>query len=173
MGEIMETLGEYFRRDSAYWGERRGWLVAYTLTRDGDALSRSNFRCFLKLLGGKGTEGAKGSQEVAEGVTIEEAKHWACGWIQYLVIDPSRPDLVAIAEQALARLEDYPVLDEEDWSQEESEEADLVWRSCYRERERVKYIRKFRNQFEFRSFADLLGCVRGKYFAGYASELLS
>lgn len=172
MGEIMKTLGEYFKRDSAYWGERREWLVAYTLTRDGDALARSNFRCFLKLLGGKGTEGVKGSQEVVEGVAIEEANHWACGWIQYLMIDPARADLVAIAEKALERLDGYPVLDEMDWSLEESEEAEQVWRNCYRERERLEYIRKHRSQFEFRGFSDLLGCVRGKYFAGYASELL-
>lgn len=39
-------------------------------------------------------------------------------------------------------------------------------------RERVEYIRKHRSQFEFRDFADMLGCVRGKYFAGYASELI-
>lgn len=29
-----------------------------------------------------------------------------------------------------------------------------------------------REQFEFYTFAELLGCVRGKFFAGYASELL-
>lgn len=168
----MRTLSEYFKRDSAYWGGRREWLVVVTLNRDSGALDRSNYRCVLKLLGGKGTEGAKGSQEVADGVAVEEASHWACGWIQYLIIDPSRPDLVAIAGEALKRLEDYPVLDEDDYSREESEEADLVWRDCYRERERVKYIREHPSQFEFRSFADLIGCVRGKYFSGYASELI-
>lgn len=168
----MQTLGEFFKRDSAYFGERREWIVAATLNRDSDALSRSNYRCMLSLLGGNGTEGRKGNQEVAEGVAIEEASHWACGWLQYLIVDPARADLVVIAEKALARLEDYPVLDEEDFSQEESEEAEQVWRNCYRERERLEYIRKHRSQFEFRGFSDLLGCVRGKYFAGYASELL-
>lgn len=168
----MQTLGKFFGRDSAYWGERREWLVAATLNRDSDALSRSNYRCMLRLLGGNGTEGRKGNQEVAEGVAVEEARHWACGWLQYLIVDPARADLVAIAEKALSRLEDYPVLNEEDFSLEESEEAEQVWRNCYGERGRLEYIRKHRSQFEFRGFADLLGCVRGKYFAGYASELL-
>jgi len=33
-------------------------------------------------------------------------------------------------------------------------------------------IREYRNQFEFRDFADMLACARGKYFAGWAGELL-
>jgi hypothetical protein len=33
-------------------------------------------------------------------------------------------------------------------------------------------MREHRSQFDARSFADLLGCARGKYFLGYASELL-
>lgn len=55
----------------------------------------------------------------------------------------------------------------------ETEAAQEVWRTCYSDAERIDYIREHRSQFEFRSFADMLGCVRGRYFAGYASELLS
>jgi hypothetical protein len=56
----------------------------------------------------------------------------------------------------------------------ESEEANRVWKDCYSAAERVAYIRERPDQFDgnFQSFADLLACVRGKYFAGYASELL-
>ena len=50
--------------------------------------------------------------------------------------------------------------------------ADETWKNCYDEKERIAYIRKFHYQFDFRDFADLLACVRGKYFAGYASELI-
>ena len=57
-------------------------------------------------------------------------------------------------------------------SKVEEEEAARVWRDCYRESERIKYIRAHRSQFDFRGLADLMGCVRGKFFAGYASELL-
>lgn len=74
----MKTLSEYFKRDSAYWGESSDWLVAATTTRDADCLGRSNWRSFLKLLGGTGAEGAKGTQDVIDGVRIEEANHWAC-----------------------------------------------------------------------------------------------
>ena len=53
------------------------------------------------------------------------------------------------------------------------EEANRVWTDCYDDTERVKYIRDNRSEFEFRDFADLMGCARGTYFAGYASELLN
>lgn len=168
----MKTLSEYFKTSSAYWGECSHWLVAIIKTRDSEALERSNFRAMLESLGGNGTEGAKGSHSISDDVAIEEANHWACGWIQYLIINPNNKDLVAIATKQLERLENYPVLDEEDFSREETEEADLVWKSCYRVKERIAYIREHRSQFDFHSLSDLLGCVRGNYFAGYASELL-
>jgi hypothetical protein len=169
----MDTLESQFKHSAAYWGERGEWLVACATTRDADCLGRSNWRCFIKLLNGTGTEGAKGSQEINENVAIEEASHWACGWVQYLIINPAAVELVALAEATREKLEDYPVIDEQDWSELETEEANDVWRDCYRPKERIKYIKEHRGQFEFRGLADLLGCVRGKYFAGYASELLN
>lgn len=169
----MKKLSEYFQRDSAYWGERGNWLVVDCLTRDSDCLTRSNYRTFIKLLGGKGTEGAKGTQEINENLAIEEATHWACGWLQYLIINPECAELIAIAEKAHGRIADYPVLDENDFSELETEEANDVWRDCYRPKDRLEYIRKHRSQFDFRGLSDLIGCVRGKYFAGYASELLN
>jgi len=57
-------------------------------------------------------------------------------------------------------------------SKVEEEEAQRVWRECYSTSERIEYVRRHSSQFDFRSFSDLLGCVRGRYFAGYASELL-
>jgi hypothetical protein len=72
------------------------------------------------------------------------------------------------------KLEDYPVVDEDDFSELEDETAEQVWRDCYsdRDRDRVEYIRGHENQFDFHNYADLLGCARGKYFSGYAGELL-
>jgi hypothetical protein len=170
----MKTLSEYFQTSSAYWGEDSHWLVVATKHRDSDCLTRSNFRCMVAALAGKENKhaGAKGSTALCDTVAIEEASHWAVGWIQYLVIDPADIEKVKQAEQLLAKLEDYPVLNEEDWSELETEEANEVWKNCYRPKERITYIREHRDQFEFHDIADLLSCVRGKYFAGYASELI-
>ena len=170
--EIMKTLSEFFKSNSAYWGQKGNWLVVMTTNRDADCLTRSNFRSMVQLLGGKATDGAKGSCEINSNLAIEEATHWACGWVQYLVLNPAAGELVQTAKENLQRLENYPVLDEEDFSNLEMEEANEIWANCYRPSERLEYIRKHKSQFEFRGLADLMGCVRGKYFAGYASELI-
>jgi hypothetical protein len=69
-------------------------------------------------------------------------------------------------------LQNYPVLDENRFAEIEQEDADLTWKNCYSNKNRLEYIRQHRDDFEFRSFVDLLACVRGKYFGGQASELL-
>lgn len=120
----MHTLREAFGRDSAYWGERSDWLIAYTTNLDADCLGRSNWRSFIKALGGSGGEGAKGTQDVSETVAIEEAKHWACGWVQYLIVHPDAKEQIAIAEAIIEKLDGYPVVDEDDWSQLERDEYD-------------------------------------------------
>jgi hypothetical protein len=143
--------------------DNQDWLVAPCgVNRDSDALTRSNWECQLKALGGE-----------SEIVQVHRFGHWACGWFEIVLIDPAALETVKLAEELEAALENYPVIDDEHFSQTEHDEADEVWRNCYRERERVEYIRKHRDQFEFRDWQDLIGCVRGKYFAGYASELLN
>lgn len=169
----MKILSEYFQTSSAYWGDKPDWLVVAFTHRDADCLARSNYRCFIRALGGKGTEGLKGSQEINDNVAIEEATHWAVGWVQYLIIKPEAKELVAVADKILEGLEDYPLINEQDFSELEMQEANEVWANCYRPKERIEYIRKHPSQFEFRDYQDLIGCVRGKYFAGYASELLN
>ena len=96
----MNTLSHYFKLDSSYWGERGDWLVVACVTRDSDCLTRSNYSTFIKLLGGKGNEGGKGSQDISENLAIEEATHGACGWLQYLIINPECVELIQEATQA-------------------------------------------------------------------------
>lgn len=142
--------------------DQQGWLVApVSQTRDSEALSRSNFACFLKALGGE-----------SDTVEVHRFGHWGPGWFEIILINPADADRVKAAEELEASLENYPVLNDEHFSELEHEEAAQVWQSCYCDKERIAYIRKHRSQFEFRDFADLIGCVRGRYFAGYASELL-
>lgn len=69
------------------------------------------------------------------------------------------------------------------YSEAEQEEADQIWRECYSPAERVEYIRKNRSEFSDRcdpkwtepveAWRNLLACVRGKVFWGYASELVN
>ncbi len=170
----MKTLTENNRDvgSSAYWGERAHWFIAAAQHRDSDCLTRSNFRCFKQALADDPsiyafTAGAEGA------FVVESFNHWAVGWVEYLLINPECQPAVSLADSLRASLEDYPVLSDDDLSALEHGEAHDIWRTCYSPSERVDYIRKHRSQFEFQSFADLLGCARGMYFAGYASELIA
>src|SRR5690606_29707826 len=116
--------------------------------RDSDALTRSNFRCMLRALGGE-----------SETVRVIREGHWAVGWIEWIAIHESDARALEIADGIAAALEDYPVVDESDWSELEMEEANDVWRTCYSAADRLDYVRRHRDQFEFHSFRDLLGCI--------------
>jgi len=136
------------------------WYVVLTTNRDADLLTRVNFECAQKALEGFDPD----SWEVFR------FGHWACGWWEALCVKEGT-DAFEEGESLSDSLESYPVLDDEAFSEAEESEAHEVWES-YRVKDRIEYIRRYRNQFEFRSFADLLACVRGKYFCGWASELI-
>lgn len=133
---------------SVYYGEHPHWLIAYSVHRDSDCLSESNFETFRKAL-----EELPAVKEWTQSdecpVQIERFHHWAVGWIDYLVIDPACSDAVKLALEFAARLEDYPVLDETDFSDREYELAQECWND-YGRSEYVKALRKelFATRFE-------------------------
>ena len=152
-----------FDGDSNFLGddsEYRDWFGVLGQSRDSDCLERSNFRVGLELLGGE-----------SDTVRVERFGHWACGWIEEVYIKPDS-EAHRIAKKIESDLADYPVLNEEDFSELEQEEATEIWSGCYDWRERIEYIRKNISEFEFHDFRDMIGCVRGQYFSGYASELI-
>lgn len=160
---IPERLNRWTMPDS-YAGEV--WPDYYSAgvgrSRDSDDLEESNFAAMVKALGGE-----------TETVLIVREGHWAVGWVEWIAIHQDDGAALKIADELRQRLDDYLVLDEDDWSEREAESANAVWRDCYSWEERIKYIRDHDSQFEFNDYADMLGCVRGQYFAGYASELLN
>lgn len=144
------------------------YYVFLEQNRDSDDLAESNFARGLKAIGGETGEEDDGISQV---VVVRE-RHWACGWIEWIAIHKSNETALRIADKISAKLKDYPVINDEDLSEREMNSANQVWKDCYDAVERVKYIRDHRSEFEFGSFADLLGCVRGNFFIGYANELL-
>ena len=146
-----------------YMGE--SWPEYYTSgcgqSRDSKAWERSNFACMLKALGGE-----------SETVLVIREGHWAVGWVEWIAIHESDTRALEIADKIAGELKDYPIIDEEHWSNEEQDEATQVWKDCYDKFERLEYIRRNRSQFDFNDYADLYATVRGEYFGGYAGELL-
>ena len=86
-------------------------LVVMTRSRDSETLTESNWICALKELGGEG-----------EHVEIHRFGHWACGWWEALCIHKGS-DKEATAQEMVDSLESYPVLNEEHFSEMETEEA--------------------------------------------------
>jgi hypothetical protein len=147
------------------------YAIVYLSNRDSGCLDKSNEAAILGKL--KPWIGW-----IGDGDDVEEQSHnhWACGYVDGIVIrclrDGKPTDAFTKLHELAMALADYPVLDEEDYSARQQEAADETWRGCYTDRERIEYIRRNPNQFEFKRFADMLACVRGKFFAGYASELI-
>lgn len=149
-----------------YFGEVwPDYYVFLSRHRDSDELTESNYRVALAALEALPEFDGESRLEVRE-------SHWAVGWVEWIAIHADDEAALRAADEMTASLEYYPVLDDSDFSELEEENAAKVWRYCYNDRDRVAYIRRHRSQFEPRSFADLLACARGKYFLGYASELL-
>jgi hypothetical protein len=48
--------------------------------------------------------------------------HWAVGWVAEIAYDVGRPDVASYVETVRERLDGYPVLDEDDWSNLEWED---------------------------------------------------
>lgn len=134
-------------------------------SRDSDCLEESNFATMLRFLGGE-----------SDIVTIVRESHWAVGWVEWIAIEADgtaeSDNALKIADEAKARLEDYPVLDESDFSEREMEAANETWKNCFNDSQRLEWIKKNRSQFDFHDWRDLRAVVRGEYFSGYASELL-
>ena len=98
--------------DSYAGAEWPDWYVVIGQHRDSDALTRSNFICMLKALGGE-----------SETVKIIRESHWAVGWVEWIGVHKDDHKALEIADDITHRLEGYPVVDEDHWSELEWNEA--------------------------------------------------
>ena len=109
--------------------DRAEWLVfPASQTRDSGVLDRSNFRSALKALGGE-----------SDTVEVHRFGHWGPGWFEIVLVAPDS-DAATTAQELADALEDYPVVDESDYSELEWTEAYEYWERCSL-RERVDYCR--------------------------------
>ncbi len=138
-----------------------GWLVVVSAHRDSGAVDRVNLQTAFNMM----------PQDAQDDWVESHSSHWAVGHIDVLLVRPGSK-AAEVGAEIVERLEDYPVLDQDALSEEEQTEADEIWLGCYSVKERIAFIRDRRHTFEFRNLADMLGCVRGRYFAGYPDEVI-
>jgi hypothetical protein len=114
----LRTYGQYRPTacDTAGLGldDRQAWLVAPCgLNRDSGVCGESNWHAQLASLGGE-----------SDTLEIHRFGHWACGWLEIVIVHPSRADEVEEIANALA---DYPILDDNDLGEREMLAADEAW----------------------------------------------
>lgn len=93
-----------------------GWFVFLGQHRDSDILTQSNFDSALKRLGGE-----------TEGVRVIRERHWAVGWVEWIGIEQDEFAALKIADEIAAELKDYPIIDEDDYSNREFEAVLDFW----------------------------------------------
>lgn len=118
-----KLAGNHRRFEAFYWrgqpDDAEKWTIIYTHNRDSELMDESNAAAIAEILEVPAFE---------HDVTAEDHSHWAVGWVKgYAVrvydaagaITPAFRALWGIAE----RLAGYPVLDEDDLSRREAEQA--------------------------------------------------
>lgn len=98
----------------------KSWPEYYVFlgrSRDSDTLEESNFLAGLAAIGG----------EDDDMVVVVRESHWAVGWIEWIGIRQDAYDQLRTADAIRARLEDYPVVDEDHWSELEWTRAADYW----------------------------------------------
>ena len=114
--ENFKALKRWTMPDSYFGAEWAKYFVFLGQHRESDALSRSNFECGLDALGGE-----------SETVIVVRERHWAVGWIEWIAIHESDDGALELAEEMMCGLSDYPVLNEEHFSELERTEAEQYW----------------------------------------------
>ncbi len=109
------------------------YYVIYSQNRDSGTLERSNFECITAALDPK-----MDTDDANENVITVRASHWACGWVEDIMIHESDIKALAHAEDIEAQIEAYPVYNDDHYYQLCHEEDREIWQTCLALREKVK-----------------------------------
>lgn len=90
-------------------------LLPVSITRDAQPIDQSNFVAAQCILDEAGAE-----------YQIVRFGHWAVGWVEHILVAPSEPGLT-VAGEIVCALADYPILDEADLSERETEDQWESW----------------------------------------------
>jgi len=138
----------------AYYGQREGWYIGLSVHRDSDVLERSNWRVIVPTL----------LADYPKDAAIERMHHWAVGWIDYLLVRPGTAAVRTVQEWR-AKLADYPIANESDYSDLEYAEE---W--CVRCDRGIREDHPLNGCRQFRS-ADEADEIRGRWqWRGWRSK---
>jgi len=102
-----------------------GYYILYSMNRDSDHLTISNFETILKLfedIGVNVVEDYDMSSDKHPSVINVRMKHWLVGWIDTIMIHEDASSVIWDQVESINNsLSDYPVLDDDDFYQKESD----------------------------------------------------
>lgn len=129
-------LDRWKHADNYIGEEYSEYFTGPARSRDSQALEESNFESALKLLGGEGAS-----------VIVARSGHWACGWVEQILVHRRARRKVCVLAQIRRDLEDYPILDEGDHYERQSEAL----------REYVADVYGWMDEAQQRAFIDAIG----------------
>lgn len=100
--------------------DQQHWLVLIGRNRDSGMLSESNWATALKCIEDKDPE--------SDHHEVLCFGHWACGWLEVLIIDPDFAPVMTEATDIEGALADYPILDDSDHSERLAEFEYQHWK---------------------------------------------
>ena len=119
------------------------WRVLPTsITRDSDVLSESNFETAQKILDDAEVE-----------YEVHRFGHWGPGWFEIIVVEPTEKGLTQ-AGQIASSLESYPILDESDLSERETEASLENWENWGRSETLDRIVSSFGLEEDTRDFLE-------------------
>jgi hypothetical protein len=114
--------------DANFIGYKPKGYVIYSRNRDSSILENTNFDGILADLGGE-----------SDTVEVVRHRHWACGWIEYIVVSQESPaELLDQCVAIVQALDAYPIFNEDRYGEAQTEAIDRYW-SELSIRERVTY----------------------------------
>lgn len=118
---------ETWKHPSSYGGfSPDGDYCVLSRNRDSAVLDESNWAVACKTLGAEAHD--SGEMDDRPAVYHWRAGHWACGWVEYLMVRADAPqETIDAAQEIVDSLEGYPVLDDDHYSNAEYEAAAAWW----------------------------------------------
>lgn len=109
----MTNLNQWTKEFNYIGEDFSEYFVGPVRSRDSDLVAQSNFECALEQLGGE-----------TETVQVARFSHWAVGWIEQILVHTSDKKSVKILQNIDKAIANYPLLNEDNYYQMESDELD-------------------------------------------------
>ena len=131
MSEYQEHLTKW-KHPSDYGGfSPDGDYVILLRTRDSTILDNSNYELAFQQLQDIASNHRTDELDPDKYVYDFRAGHWACGWIEYIIVEADSPQpILDLAAEIVCALADYPVLDESDYSDRQYKEMTDYYDQC-------------------------------------------